>query len=158
MLHETTTDSLILTQRSFALPHHPGEVCFPGGRWQPTDEDYFATALRELQEELGVSPERILSPSPLESELTLTGFVIHPWFAKITTLEPFKMDEGEVAAVLRVAVPDVINRRNYHRVEVSRNGFTIQTIQYQGDDFTVWGATARIMLHLSEATARGKFF
>ncbi|HYI03656.1 MAG TPA: CoA pyrophosphatase, partial [Reyranella sp.] len=45
--------TVLLTQRTDALPRHPGQIAFPGGRMDPTDADPIATALREAQEEIG---------------------------------------------------------------------------------------------------------
>src|SRR5436309_2964333 len=39
--------TLLLTQRSDALPDHPGQISFPGGRTEPYDPDPAGTALRE---------------------------------------------------------------------------------------------------------------
>ena len=48
--------TVLLTQRTDALPRHPGQIAFPGGRMDPTDADPIATALREAQEEIGLDP------------------------------------------------------------------------------------------------------
>ena len=45
---------LVLVQRGFSAPQHPGEIAFPGGMVDPSDRDLPATARRELREELGV--------------------------------------------------------------------------------------------------------
>ena len=58
VLHELATDSLVLTKRSNKLRHHPGEICFPGGIWENQDENLYATALRELNEELGIEAKQ----------------------------------------------------------------------------------------------------
>jgi coenzyme A diphosphatase NUDT7 len=41
------------------LRRSPGEVCFPGGKSEPTDTDDIATALREAQEEVGLHPHQV---------------------------------------------------------------------------------------------------
>jgi len=46
---------LVLVQRGFGAPHHPGEVAFPGGMVEPRDRDLPATARREVAEELGIA-------------------------------------------------------------------------------------------------------
>ncbi|XP_056382087.1 peroxisomal coenzyme A diphosphatase NUDT7 isoform X2 [Hyla sarda] len=50
---------LVLTVRSMQLQTMPGQVCFPGGRQEPTDEDDIQTALRESKEEIGLCPEQV---------------------------------------------------------------------------------------------------
>jgi 8-oxo-dGTP pyrophosphatase MutT (NUDIX family) len=46
---------LVLAQRGFGAPHHPGEVAFPGGMVEPGDRDLPTTARRDVAEEIGVS-------------------------------------------------------------------------------------------------------
>ena len=47
--------SVLLTQRSAELKHHAGQISFPGGRMEPEDSDIAVTALRETEEEVGIS-------------------------------------------------------------------------------------------------------
>jgi 8-oxo-dGTP pyrophosphatase MutT (NUDIX family) len=46
---------VVLAQRGFGAPHHPGEIAFPGGMVEPLDRDLPATARREVAEEIGIS-------------------------------------------------------------------------------------------------------
>ena len=46
---------IVLAQRGFGAPHHPGEIAFPGGMVEPRDRDLPATARREVAEEIGVT-------------------------------------------------------------------------------------------------------
>jgi 8-oxo-dGTP pyrophosphatase MutT (NUDIX family) len=46
---------VVLAQRGFTAPQHPGEIAFPGGMTEPGDRDLPATARREVAEELGIT-------------------------------------------------------------------------------------------------------
>ncbi|KTC98020.1 NUDIX hydrolase [Legionella erythra] len=149
VLVEESSQSLILTQRSPQLKNHPGEICFPGGRWQPGDLDFYRTALRELWEELGIDAGRIHSEVPLAVEKTLTGFIIHPWLAKIKALHPYRLDDQEVADVFRIPLNEVCRKTNYQPIRIEREGMVFESCRYVGEsDRFVWGATARIMMQL----------
>ena len=47
---------LILTRRPMHMRKHAGEVAFPGGSKDDTDESLWHTALREAEEEVGLDP------------------------------------------------------------------------------------------------------
>ncbi|XP_021528288.2 peroxisomal coenzyme A diphosphatase NUDT7 isoform X1 [Aotus nancymaae] len=71
---------LLFTVRSDKLRRAPGEVCFPGGKQEPTDKDDAATALREAQEEVGLRPHQVevvccLVPCLLDTDKLITPFV-----------------------------------------------------------------------------------
>nr|XP_021487770.1 peroxisomal coenzyme A diphosphatase NUDT7 [Meriones unguiculatus] len=76
---------LLFTVRSDKLRRSPGEVCFPGGKRDPVDEDDTATALREAQEEVGLQPHQVdvvshLVPYLLDKDVLVTpvvGFLDH---------------------------------------------------------------------------------
>ncbi|KTC86712.1 NUDIX hydrolase [Legionella brunensis] len=148
VLHDLSNDSLILTQRSLKLRHHPGEVCFPGGRWQEGDESLYATALRELHEELGIPSLRVKSPMAMAPERTLTGFLIYPWYASLESLLPYFPDSNEVIDVFNLPMDEVKNIKHYQEIVVTRDGLHIKSCQYTASSHFVWGATARIMKQL----------
>ncbi|CDZ78276.1 putative NUDIX hydrolase [Legionella massiliensis] len=149
VLRELASDSLILTQRSTQLRNHPGEVCFPGGRWQDEDKNFYETAIRELEEELGIAPSRVHFQSEMRSERTLTGFIIYPWFADIDNLLPYQANL-EVSEVFKLPMNEVAQASNYKEIVVNRFGLNIKTYQYKASERFVWGATARIMMQLAE--------
>src|SRR2546423_784250 len=51
--------SIVFTKRTEHLSRHPGEISFPGGMRHAEDPDLLSTALRETEEELGLSPDRV---------------------------------------------------------------------------------------------------
>ncbi|MDI9818903.1 MULTISPECIES: CoA pyrophosphatase [unclassified Legionella] len=150
VLHDLSSDTLILTQRSLNLKNHPGEVCFPGGRWQQGDEDLLATALRELEEELAIEPSRVQLQKSLTPEHSLTGFTIYPWLASIASLIPYYPDSNEVANVFSLPINEVKNPSYYQETLITRYGFNFKSCQYIASPYFIWGVTARIMRQLSE--------
>lgn len=149
LLDETMT-SLVLTQRSHDLRDHPGEICFPGGRWEGGDTDLWMTALRELREELGIDASRIQRIKKLKLEQTLRGSIIQPWFASIATIEPYVINYEEVASIVTVPLSDVQTISNYKDITVTNGGRTAKSCQFTGSSHGIWGATARIMKQLCE--------
>lgn len=148
VLHDLSSDSLILTERNLALREHPGEVCFPGGRWQKGDESLYATALRELQEELGIAPARVQLQKAMIPEPTLTGFIIYPWLASIESLSPYYIDSNEITDVFSLPMSEVKDPAHYQKVVVHRYGIRIESYQYTASSHFVWGVTVRIMMQL----------
>ncbi|MCL9685033.1 NUDIX hydrolase [Legionella maioricensis] len=149
VLHELATDSLILTKRSNELRHHPGEICFPGGKQETGDESLYATALRELYEELGITAARIMPIRKLQIERTLLGTTIHPWLASIDSIRPYHQNPQEVATLIFIPMSLVINPQNYREIVVERDGLRFKSCEFIPNDELVWGATARIMKQLT---------
>jgi hypothetical protein len=148
VLHETSTDSLILTKRSSQLRNHPGEVCFPGGLWEETDDNLYATALRELYEELGVTASRVTLIRELQVESTLLGTVIYPWLASIDSINPFYINTEEVSSVLCIPMSLVKNIENYRETIISRGSLQFKSCEFTANEEFIWGATVRIMKQL----------
>lgn len=148
VLHEQESDSLILTQRSEQLRTHPGEICFPGGRWEKGDENYYVTALRELNEELGISSDRITLIKELRTETTLLGSVIHPWLADIKSVHPYHLNTEEVVRLISIPMALVQDSKNYRAFMIERNGRQYKSFEFTANKDWVWGATARIMKQL----------
>ncbi len=149
VLYDLSKDSLILTKRSQMLNKHPGEVCFPGGFQEINDQDLYSTALRELNEELGVTSDRITLIRKLNIERTLLGLVIHPWYASIDSIFPYTMNPQEVSKLILVPMPLVKNQKNYKEIRIEKEGKHIVTCQFIANEELIWGATARIMRQLA---------
>ncbi|KGP62752.1 DNA mismatch repair protein MutT [Legionella norrlandica] len=149
VLHDLSEDSLILTKRSEKLRNHPGEVCFPGGFHEAKDQNLYSTALRELNEELGITADRIRLIKKLKVERTLGGLIIHPWLASIETVVPYTMNFQEVSALISVPMLLVKNLQNYKKMVIEKKGLCFVTCQFIASKELIWGATARIMKQLA---------
>jgi len=51
--------SVLLTQRTAHLSAHAGQISFPGGRIEASDQDATEAALRETEEEVGLTRDHV---------------------------------------------------------------------------------------------------
>ena len=140
---------VVLTKRRADLKRHAGEISFPGGRWDTTDEDLSVTALREAEEEIGLKRDRVSLLGALERTSTfMTGYIIQPFVGLIPDGESWLPASSEVESVLEPSLSQLRAART--RTELQRRGITFETDAYVFDGQVVWGATARILEHLLE--------
>lgn len=107
---------VLLTQRPEALPAHPGEICFPGGKVDPADASPLAAACRELREEVGVAPEKILSYRPERGCATSTGYYIEPFVMRVAGDVEIRPSAREVSRYTLLPLADVLALERY-RIE-----------------------------------------
>jgi 8-oxo-dGTP pyrophosphatase MutT (NUDIX family) len=146
--------TVLLTQRTAHLAHHPGQISFPGGRLEETDrDDAVRCALRETSEEIGMIPETIAVLGRLDDWITTTGFVITPVVGAVRPPLSLTLDAFEVAEAFEVPLDFLLDPANrglgYREANGRRHPFW--TIPWR--DRTIWGATAGILVNLSEALA-----
>lgn len=145
---ENQSRSLILTKRSKEMPIHPGEVSFPGGRWQSGDIDIQSTALRETHEEIGIQPERIRIIKPMNKVFTLTGYEITPYLAEVDNILGYQLQEGEVDKLIKLPMDAVKQKHSYQTMTRQFGSATVKTLRFTHSEYLIWGATAKIMLQL----------
>ena len=56
---------ILLTRRTESVEHHRGQISFPGGGEEETDESLYATALRESELELSIIPADVIALGPI---------------------------------------------------------------------------------------------
>ncbi|WP_299372781.1 CoA pyrophosphatase [uncultured Tateyamaria sp.] len=136
---------LILTKRSSALKHHPGQIAFPGGKQDSGDVDLIATALREAQEEIGLPSETVEILGTLAPHETVTSFTVTPVIGLLHGPFDPVPEQGEVAEVFSVPLVHVLTESNFQvqsrRWRGQRRAY--YTVPY--GPYYIWGATARIL-------------
>jgi 8-oxo-dGTP pyrophosphatase MutT (NUDIX family) len=140
---------VLLTKRANHLRHHPGQVSFPGGKVEPSDQNIIATALRETEEEIGLKPENIQVLGQLKSYQTISGYEITPIVAFAQKSENYQFDDNEVAEVFHVPLSHFLVREHHIQVPTFHRGksYNIHFMPYQ--NYNIWGATAAILHDLS---------
>ncbi len=132
---------------------HSGQVSFPGGRQDPSDEDAKDTALRETFEEIGVAPDAIDvigALSPLY--IVVSNFQVFPYVGILKENGNYNISVNEVTRVLEIPLNDLFSSKAKVAVEVSSPAFPdiVRKVNaYQLQDGTViWGATAMMIAEL----------
>jgi 8-oxo-dGTP pyrophosphatase MutT (NUDIX family) len=149
------TVHVVLTKRTEHVRTHQGQVSFPGGAWEPGDASLRETALREAHEEVGLHAEDVDVLGVLEDTPTaVSGFLVRPFVSSIPHPYEFVHDAAEVAGLLAPPLEifaDVSRRRETVR---EREGIRYPIYYYEVDDEMVWGATARMLVALTDHLAR----
>jgi 8-oxo-dGTP pyrophosphatase MutT (NUDIX family) len=139
----------VFTKRRDDLRRHAGEISFPGGRQDAPDEDLRTTALREAEEEIGLSAADVELVGALPPTGTIvTGYKIHPFVGVIRPGHEWVPQPREVEAVLELSLPALV--RGFESKRLVRRGVPFRTPTYTADGHLVWGATARIVRSLLE--------
>ena len=143
--------TVLLTQRGAFLKDHPGQISFPGGRSEETDDDSTATALRESEEEIGLNPNQVQILGNLDVCLTGTGFRVVPVVGLITPPLNLRLDTFEVADAFEIPFSLVLDAENYRRDHVvTDSGQHREFYVLDYGDHYIWGATARMLVNLRE--------
>lgn len=137
----------VLIQRTASNGVHSNQIAFPGGRMEKGDRDYFFTALREAEEELGIKPDHVEFLGKLtDLYVPPSNFIIHPFVAFLNNKHDFVADKNEVSDFFEVAIKDFLSpeKIKYCPIKMS-DGEVINTPYYDLNDRVVWGATAMII-------------
>jgi 8-oxo-dGTP pyrophosphatase MutT (NUDIX family) len=135
---------VLLLRRADSLGSHPGQVAFPGGGADPTDDGPVDTALREALEETGVLREGV-RPVALLPDLyvPVSRYLVTPVLAHWDRPSPVApVDPGETAAVARVPISHLVDPANRFRVRHS-SGYLGPAFSAPG--MLVWGFTAGLL-------------
>jgi 8-oxo-dGTP pyrophosphatase MutT (NUDIX family) len=143
--------TVLFTRRTEHLTNHAGQVSFPGGRAEDHDEGPVATALRETEEEIGLDRSYVDVVGALGGYETVTSFVITPVVGVVTPGFDLKIDANEVAEVFEVPLDFLFDPANREIGSRIWNGKPRQYYQFTYDGHRIWGATARMVVILSEA-------
>jgi 8-oxo-dGTP pyrophosphatase MutT (NUDIX family) len=127
---------------------HGGQLALPGGRPEPGDRDFLATALREAEEEVGLSPALVEVLAALEPLETLaTGFRVYPFLGRVPADVAWQPQPEEVADLLMPAVEALgdpaARQRLFFTSDHFREPIEVEGIEIEGH--VLWGMTLRLL-------------
>lgn len=135
---------------------HSNQIGFPGGRYEEVDENLRQTALRETEEEIGVSVENIQIIKPLtELYIPPSNFLVHP-FLSIVEVEPiFVLQESEVETLIEIPLSVCLDKNNLNTEIIDASyAKNVEVPAYNFQGHVVWGATAMILSEIRELFSR----
>ena len=147
--------TVLLTQRTAHLVHHPGQISFPGGRLEEEDGgDAVVAALRETDEEIGLPAGQVSVLGRLDDYVTGTGFIIAPVVGVVVPPLALRPDPFEVAEIFEVPLDFLLDPENHklHRRVVAGRHRPFWSMTW--DERMIWGATAGILVNLSDVLGR----
>ncbi|MDX1561684.1 MAG: CoA pyrophosphatase [Gammaproteobacteria bacterium] len=140
---------LIFTQRANHLPHHPGQISFPGGQLE-ADEDPVSAALREAHEEVGLEPAQVAVLGSMGPHVTVTSFLVTPVVGWVSGDFVARPDPGEVEAVFEVPLTHLLDAGNRRRATRERWDTRFVSDEFHFEGHRIWGATASILSRFIE--------
>ena len=141
--------TVLLTQRT-ELPSHPGQIAFPGGKIEPLDVTPADAALREAEEEIGLSRAVIEPIGYLDLYLTFSGYRILPTVARVRPGYRLVINEAEVADAFEVPLAFLMDVQNHALHSRDWKGVTRKYYAMPFGERYIWGVTAGILHNLYE--------
>lgn len=142
---------IVFAKRTERVGHHKGQIAFPGGVADATDDSLLETALRECEEEIGLSRGAVEPLGALDdTETVATRFVITPFVGVVRAPMAWKPDGDEIEKVIEVPFRALAGDGSFRIETWERDGVerSVYFFDYEGE--TIWGATARILVHYLE--------
>lgn len=143
----------VLMLRNVYNGTHSGQVSFPGGKVEPEDQSLWHTALREANEEVGLSAEGIVQLGELTNVyIPPSRFMVSPFLAFSPTAPHFSADETEVQRILETPVSRFLDHRMIGEklIKPASMDVKMKIKYYDVAGETVWGATAMMISELVE--------
>ena len=146
--------TVLLTQRAQHLPQHPGQISFPGGKIDATDESPLDSALREAEEEIGLDRALVQPLGYLDLYMTTLGYRIVPLIARIAPGFELTLNMGEVDAAFEVPLSFLMDLNNVQRHSRDWQGMTRHYYAITFGERYIWGVTAGIMRNMYDRIYR----
>jgi 8-oxo-dGTP pyrophosphatase MutT (NUDIX family) len=142
--------TVLLTQRSEHLNNHAGQISFPGGKIDATDRSPLDAALREADEEVGLTRDFVEPIGYLDLYGTAFGFRILPTVARVKPGFKLKINESEVVDAFEVPLSFLMNPANHQLHSKEFRGIERFYYAMPFAERYIWGATAGILRVLYE--------
>lgn len=148
LITDEKSPQIVFTLRARHLTYHAGEVCFPGGIWEPDDATLLTSALRETHEEIGLSPEYINVLGALPKRATRGGTSVTPFVACIAANSRFDLNRAELDSLFTVPLEQFLRGLQVRTDLFEHNNKHYPVPAYVFEGYEIWGFTAGVTAEL----------
>jgi 8-oxo-dGTP pyrophosphatase MutT (NUDIX family) len=142
---------VLYTRRTETVSDHKGQVSFPGGATEETDKSAVDTALREAQEEIGLSPEQVSVLGFMSQYPSITDYLVTPVVGRITWPFEITISKNEVGRVFTIPIKWLADPQNHEKKLITRPGGQVWVSYYKPYNGEIlWGLTASITVNFLE--------
>lgn len=136
--------TVLYTERSADLRSHSGQVSFPGGKIDPTDDGPGGAALREANEEVGMHPQDVSILGYLPHYYTGTNYLITPVVTLVVPRAPFAANPGEVETIFELPLKALKRAETYGTYDFTFRERQGSTWRVRHESKLIWGITANL--------------
>ncbi|HEY6915715.1 MAG TPA: CoA pyrophosphatase [Paludibacter sp.] len=154
--HDEDVLKMIVIRRSVYVGIHSGQIAFPGGRYEEEDKDLRTTALREIEEEIGIPEDKIEILGRLSDiYVPPSNFMISVFVGYLAEKPEYKIDEREVDEVIEIPFsdffkPNLIKEKDFY---VGSLRAAKKVPYFDVTNAEIWGASAMVVSELLEMLA-----
>ena len=134
---------IVYTVRKDHLQDHAGQISFPGGSLEPSDDSLLETALREAEEEIDLSRALVEVIGELEEMfIPPSNFRVSPFVGLLRPEAELTLQPDEVEEIFTVSLEDLLSDNAFQRVLWNREGREYKVPVFAVEGRRIWGATA----------------
>jgi len=135
-----------LIKRPSSMKHHPGQIGFPGGKVEKNDSSSQMAAMREAEEEVGLTSGSYRIIGKLSDlYIQVSNFIIHPYVAWVDRKPVFTLNNSEVEDIILFPIQDFMENEHFAETEIMTFTGLVKVPYYPFNGEIIWGATAMIL-------------
>jgi len=139
---------LVLIKRNEYDGHHSGQMALPGGKKDALDKNLKHTAIREVEEEIGIQikEDELLELKP--HWVHVSNYWIQPYYVVVNKNLDYRINKREINRIFEIPVaffkqPESLD---YHELQFMQEKIIAPRYYYESEE--IWGATAVMLYQL----------